>query len=167
MSGSLLFNINEGAQTNNTINRCCFIFITFFATNITMLLIGELLCGLPWGIFQTLTVAFASEICPVAMRPYLTTYVNLCWVMGQFIASGVLRGFLDVQSEWAFRGPFALQWAWPVPIAIGVYLSPESPWWLVRQGRHEDAKKALRRFTGTAETDEDIDRTVAMMHQTK
>lgn len=61
----------------------CFIFITFFAKNITMLLIGELLCGLPWGIFQTLTVAFASEICPVAMRPYLTTYVNLCWVMGE------------------------------------------------------------------------------------
>lgn len=58
------------------------------------------------------------RICPVALRPYLTTYVNLCWVMGQFIASGVLRGFLDVQSEWAFRGPFAIQWVWPIPILI-------------------------------------------------
>lgn len=55
---------------------------------------------------------------------------------------------------------------WPIPIALGVYLSPESPWWLVRQGRHDDAKKALRRFTGEAETDEDIERTVAMMHHT-
>jgi hypothetical protein len=31
--------------------------------------------GLPWGIFQTLTIAFASEVCPVPLRPFLTTYV--------------------------------------------------------------------------------------------
>jgi SP family general alpha glucoside:H+ symporter-like MFS transporter len=29
----------------------CFIFITFFAVNLTMLLIGEMLCGIPWGEF--------------------------------------------------------------------------------------------------------------------
>jgi len=37
----------------------CFIFITFFAVNIEMLLVGEILCGLPWGklrpILQALT----------------------------------------------------------------------------------------------------------------
>lgn len=162
-----------------------FIFITFFAQNITMLLVGELLCGFPWGIFQTLTVAFASEVCPVPLRPFLTTYVNLvssfgrlshcleilthgaqCWVMGQFVASGILRGFLNVPGEWAYRGPFAIQWVWPIPIAIGVFLSPESPWWLVRQGRIDDAKRALRGFTGAAETDEDIDKTVAMIQAT-
>lgn len=93
-------------------------------------------------------------------------YVNLCWVMGQFIASGVLRGFLNVESQWAYRGPFAIQWVWPIPIFIGVLMSPESPWWLVRQGRIEDAKRSLRRFTGSAETDADIDRTVAMIVHT-
>lgn len=59
----------------------CFIFITFFAVNLTMLLIGEALCGLPWGVFQTLTVAFASEVCPVPLRPFLTTYVNLVGII--------------------------------------------------------------------------------------
>ena len=63
----------------------CFIFITFFAVNIEMLLVGEILCGLPWGVFQTITTAYAAEVTPVALRPYLTTYVNLCWVMGQFV----------------------------------------------------------------------------------
>lgn len=65
----------------------CFIFIVFFASSLPMLLVGEILLGIPWGVFQTLTTTYASEVCPVILRPYLTTYVNLCWVFGQFIAS--------------------------------------------------------------------------------
>ena len=65
-----------------------FIFINFFAQNVQTLLVGEILIGIPLGVFQTLTVTYASEVCPVVLRAYLTTYVNLCWVIGQFIASG-------------------------------------------------------------------------------
>jgi SP family general alpha glucoside:H+ symporter-like MFS transporter len=80
-----------------------FIFIPFFSHNIQTLLVGEILCGIPWGVFQTLTTAYASEVCPVALRAYLCTYVNLCWVIGQFIASGVLRGILSRPDQWAYR----------------------------------------------------------------
>jgi MFS transporter, SP family, general alpha glucoside:H+ symporter len=80
-----------------------FIFIPFFSQNLQTLLVGEILQGLPWGVFQTLTTAYASEVCPVALRAYLTTYVNLCWVMGQFIASGVLRGMLSRTDQWGYR----------------------------------------------------------------
>ena len=80
-----------------------FIFIPFFAQNIETLLIGDILQGIPWGVFQTLTTAYASEVCPVALRAYLCTYVNLCWVIGQFIASGVLRGVLGRSDQWAYR----------------------------------------------------------------
>ena len=57
-----------------------FIFIIFFSETLVQLLIGEILIGIPWGAFQTLTVTYASEVCPVHLRAYLTTYVNLCWV---------------------------------------------------------------------------------------
>lgn len=36
---------------------------------------------------------------------------------------------------------------WFPPLIIGIYLAPESPWWLVRVGRFEDAKKSLMRLT--------------------
>lgn len=65
----------------------CFVFIVFFASSLPVLLVGEILLGIPWGVFQTLTTTYASEVCPVVLRPYLTTYVNLCWVLGQLIAS--------------------------------------------------------------------------------
>lgn len=64
-----------------------FVFIIFFSTSLPVLLVGEILVGIPWGVFQTITTTYAAEVCPVVLRPYLTTYVNLCWVFGQLIAS--------------------------------------------------------------------------------
>lgn len=81
----------------------CFIFIPFFAKSLGQLEAGEVLCGIPWGVFQTLTTAYASEVCPVQLRAYLTTYVNLCWVIGQLIASGVLRSMLNRSDQWGYR----------------------------------------------------------------
>jgi SP family general alpha glucoside:H+ symporter-like MFS transporter len=103
---------------------------------------------------------------PVALRSYLTTYVNLCWVIGQLIASGVLRGVLtEGNSQWGWRIPYALQWVWPIPILIGSILAPESPWWLVRHGRFEEAKQSLLRLT-SGDPDFDVDKQVAMMEHT-
>ncbi|KKO97505.1 sugar porter family MFS transporter [Trichoderma harzianum] len=143
-----------------------FIFVLFFAPNLPTLLVGEILMGIPLGVFQTLTVTYASEVCPVVLRCYLTTYVNLCWVMGQLIASGVLRGLVTRDDQWAFRIPFAVQWVWPIPIMIGVFLAPESPWWLVRQGRTRDAVAALKRLTSKSDLFFNAEETVAMMVHT-
>lgn len=141
--------------------------IFFTAQNVIHLLVAEILCGIPWGIFQTLTITYASEVCPVALRGYLTTYVNFCWGMGQVIGIGVIRAMLPRQDEWSYRIPYALQWMWPVPLLIGILLAPESPWWLVRKGRTEEAKKSLLRLTSlNRETDFDADETIAMMVHT-
>lgn len=143
-----------------------FIFILFFAHNVQTLLVGEILMGIPLGVYQTLTVTYASEVCPVALRAYLTTYVNLCWVIGQLIASGVLKGLSDRTDQWAYRIPFAVQWVWPIPIFLGVYLAPESPWWLIRKGKLAEAKESLRRLTSRGDSSFDANETIAMMVHT-
>jgi SP family general alpha glucoside:H+ symporter-like MFS transporter len=141
--------------------------IFFTAPNVETLLVAEILCGIPWGIFQTLTITYASEVCPIALRGYLTTYVNFCWGLGQEIGVGVILSMINREDEWAYRIPYALQWMWPLPLFIGIYFAPESPWWLVRKGRTEDAKKSLLRLTSLdRETDFDADETVAMMVHT-
>lgn len=158
--------------------------IFFTAQSVIDLQVAEILCGIvsklllheeesqtdvlqPWGVFQTLTITYASEVCPVALRGYLTTYVNFCWGLGQVIGIGVIKSMLNRTDQWAYRIPYALQWMWPVPLLIGVLLAPESPWWLVRKGRTEEAKKALLRLTSlNRETDFDADETIAMMVHT-
>lgn len=56
---------------------------------------------------------------------------------------------------------------WPLPLFIAIWFAPESPWWLVRQGRPEDAKKSLLRLTSVdRDTEFDADETIAMMVHT-
>jgi MFS transporter, SP family, general alpha glucoside:H+ symporter len=71
-------------------------------------------------------------------------------------------------DEWAYRIPYALQWMWPAPLILGVYLAPESPWWLVRKGKLEHAKRSLLRLTSatTSSSDFDASSTIAMMAHT-
>lgn len=124
-----------------------FTFILYFCKSLGMIAVGQALCGMPWGCFQTLTVSYASEICPLALRYYLTTYSNLCWLFGQLFASGIMKNSQNnyPNSELGYRLPFALQWIWPVPLMVGIFLAPESPWWLMKKGRIDQARRSLER----------------------
>ena len=143
-----------------------FIFLLFFAVNIEMLLAGGILCGIPWGAFQTLTTTYAADVTPIPLRPILTTFVNMCWVIGQLISTGVLRGFVSRTDDWAWRIPYAIQWIFVPPIILGVLSAPESPTWLVRRGRMSEARKSLRRLVSKAATGEDISRSLALLDYT-
>lgn len=142
-----------------------FIFVVFFAPNIEVLLVGQFLCNIPWGVFATTGPAYAAEVTPLAIRGYLTAYVNLCWCIGQFISAGVLKGLVNNPTEWSYRVPFAIQWVWPVPLFIAAWMAPESPWYLVRTNQLDEAKRALERLS-EPEHDINIDATVAMMVHT-
>jgi SP family general alpha glucoside:H+ symporter-like MFS transporter len=142
-----------------------FIFMTFFAPNIDILLAGAIMCGVAWGVFATTGPAYSAEVTPLAIRGYLTAYVNLCWCIGQFISAGVLKGLVDNPTQWSYRVPFAIQWIWPIPLFIAAWLAPESPWHLVRVGDLEGAKASLKRLSNP-EHDINYDATIAMMVHT-
>lgn len=59
------------------------------------------------------------------------------------------------------------QWMWYPPLMIGIFFAPESPWWLVRQGRITDAKKSLLRLVSTKKNpDYNPDETIDMIRHT-
>ena len=61
------------------------------------------------------------------------------------------------------RVPIALQWMFPTPLAILIFIAPESPWWLVRKGKLEQAAKSVQRLGRKSAVN--IDETVAMMRR--
>jgi len=142
-----------------------FIFIVFFAPNTGVLLAGQFLCSIPWGAFATTGPAYAAEVSPVALRAYLTAYINLCWCIGQFISAGVLKGLVNNETQWAYRVPFAIQWIWPIPLGLAAFLAPESPWYLVRTGQLDRARQSLQRLCNPKAT-VDHDAALALVVQT-
>lgn len=80
---------------------------------------------------------------------------------------GVLKAMTGRDDKWGYKIPFALQWMWPVPLAIGIALAPESPWWLVRKERTDDARHALHRLTVPGrDPNFNADETIAMIRST-
>lgn len=140
------------------------ILLAFFAVNIRMLLAAQIICGIPWGVFQTLSTTYAAEVMPITLRAYLLSNVNLCWILGQFLGTGILRKFVDNTSQWSYRIPFALQWVICLPILVAVMFAPESPWWLIRHRRQRDAERSLTRLTRKGKVN--IDQTMAMIERT-
>ena len=53
----------------------------------------------------------------------------------------------------------------PTPLAILIFLAPESPWWLTRKGKYEEAAKAVGRL-GNKTLLQANQESVAMMRRT-
>ncbi|CAL5871725.1 uncharacterized protein PFLUO_LOCUS5978 [Penicillium psychrofluorescens] len=128
------------------VTMCAMVLVTFFAPNVGVLLAGEVLCGLPWGVFASSAPAYASEVLPLQLRVFMTSYTNMCFIIGQLIAAGVLAGLEGRTDQWSYRIPFALQWLWPAFLIPLMFFAPESPWYLVRKGRFAEAELSLTRL---------------------
>ncbi|TKA48740.1 hypothetical protein B0A54_00876 [Friedmanniomyces endolithicus] len=47
--------------------------LSFFGMSLGVQLAGQILCGIPWGVYQTVTTVYAAEVMPVNLRGYLTS----------------------------------------------------------------------------------------------
>lgn len=70
----------------------------------------------------------------------------MCFIIGQFISAGVLRGLVGRTDEWGYKIPFAIQWFWPLVLIPTIFFAPESPWHLARQNKLEAAERSLIRL---------------------
>ncbi|PMD29436.1 general substrate transporter [Hyaloscypha variabilis F] len=114
--------------------------------NLPMLFGGKVLTGIPLGVFITIAPTYCSEIAPLPLRGATTAAVNWSIVLGQCLAYVVIRQTQNLANANSYRILFAVQWLFAA-IGLGVlFFFPESPYFLVAQGRIEKAKKNARRL---------------------
>ncbi|KAM0724025.1 hypothetical protein Q7P37_001016 [Cladosporium fusiforme] len=142
-----------------------FIFVMYFANSLPVFLVSQLLEGIPWGIFIANSPAYCSEIVPIPLRAPATQMLQMFWAIGAIIVQAVTFQYAEVDAPIAYRLPIALQWMFPTPLAILIWLAPESPWWLTRKGKYEEAAHAAGRL-GRKKLVQNNHETVAMMRRT-
>ncbi|KAL2813414.1 maltose permease [Aspergillus granulosus] len=119
------------------------IFGEIFATSRPSFLVSKLILGIGVGFYLTLGPVTCSEFAPVVLRGLSTSGVNLGIGVGGLLSKSVTRGFGTRSDEWAFRAPFTAQLFFSLILIAPLYFAPESPWFLVRSGQIEKARKTL------------------------
>lgn len=120
-----------------------------FSSTRAAFVVSKLILGVGVGFYLTLGPITCSEIAPTVLRGLSTAGVNLAIAVGQLISNSVTSGFGNRDDVWAFRGPFLAQLIFSVFLFIGSFLSPESPWYLVRAGKTEEARLVLQDLYGS------------------
>ncbi|KAB5577891.1 maltose permease [Coniochaeta sp. 2T2.1] len=119
---------------------------------------------------NSLSILSRRAIVPLALRGATTAIIQMSWSIGSIIVAAVTYSYNKRNDQWAWRVPLALQWIFPSPLLILIFLSPESPWWLIRNNQREEALKSVKRLgNGDAEQAEKslamIERTVQIERQ--
>lgn len=134
-----------------TLAGCCIITciavaLQSSAQNKPQILVAELVNGVVLGAYPVIAPTYISEVTPVVFRGVGAAFVNLSFVIGQFVASGILAGTQSRTDRWSYDIPFLCQFIFPVIILALLPFCPESPWHLVRKGRTAEAERSLRRL---------------------
>ncbi|KAK4337420.1 hypothetical protein RND71_043877 [Anisodus tanguticus] len=115
------------------------------ASSVSFLIIGRLILGIGIGLSSSTIPIFIAEISLPYNRGHLVTIYNCLLTFGQFFA-GIVAGIFSTRliDGWRFMVGLA---ALPSFLQLFyLFFSPESPRWLLRMGRKEEALINLRRL---------------------
>lgn len=141
------------------------------AQSLTELIIWRAVGGLGVGIVSAVSPLYIAEIAPAERRGQMVSTFQLALVssvlivyfVNYLIASLGSSGW-DVTDGW--RWMFASQLI-PAVVMLGmVFVVPESPRWLVRHGRTDEARTILVRLFGAGAADQQLSSIVDIVRKT-
>ncbi|MGD0775588.1 MAG: sugar porter family MFS transporter [Candidatus Solibacter sp.] len=121
---------------------------------------ARVVAGVAIGIASMLAPLYIAEVSPAAIRGRLVSMNQLAIVLG------VLVSYL---VGWAMAGLGEDSWRWMFAVAAlpsllffgALFFVPESPRWLVKEGRHEEAARVLARLGEPPSQVGEIERAIA------
>lgn len=118
--------------------------LQFWAPNVETLFVLRLLIGFGLGADYAVGPTLLSEFAPKKNRGFMLASLTVLWTIG-YVVANVMGAYIDF-------GPDTWRWllasgAIPAVLVLLVRIgTPESPGWLVSQGRAEEAKAIVRKF---------------------
>lgn len=119
------------------------------ATNIGTLLAGRIICGIGVGVMTSTVGLWQAETTPSRSRGRYLVFQLLGGAgFGLFMAQWINYGFHSSTGRVAFVFPVAFQLVFLAISGVLVTLLPESPRWLVKKDRTDEALVILIRLEG-------------------
>src|SRR5215213_6432586 len=110
--------------------------------------------GLTVGAAPTLVPTYISEISPTDLRGSLSSAFQLAITLGILLA--YLVNFALAGAE-AWRWMLGLAAVPALVLFVGMYLVPETPRWLIKNGFMDEARAVLRRSRGRRDVEGEIE----------
>ncbi|KAG8065260.1 hypothetical protein GUJ93_ZPchr0004g38638 [Zizania palustris] len=120
-----------------------------------VIIVGRIFVGLGVGMASMTAPLYISEASPARIRGALVSTNGLLITGGQFMAYLINLAFTRVTGTWRWMLGIA-----GVPALIQfvlMWMLPESPRWLYRQNRKEEASAILRKIYPATEVEQEID----------
>lgn len=118
------------------------------SNKIAQFIVGRFVLGLGIAVMTVAAPAYAIEISPPHWRGRCTGFYNCGWFGGAIPAAIVTFGTNYIDSDYSWRIPLILQAAACVVVMASVMFLPESPRFLMANGREEEAIAFLTKYHG-------------------
>jgi sugar porter (SP) family MFS transporter len=121
--------------------------IATLATTVYTILVGRLFIGLAIGIGSYTAPLYIAEVSPVNLRGGLVSLNQLAITIGILCSYLINYSFVGTEGSW--RWMFGVGIIPAILLSIGMLFLPESPRWLVKRNKLEQAKNTLRHLRRT------------------
>jgi MFS family permease len=119
------------------------------AINYGMFVVARFFVGFGLGIVATAAPPLLSEVAYPAHRGKLVSFYLVTWSLGSLIAAWITYGTFRMKgSSWSWRIPSVLQCFFSLIQAVLSLFAPESPRWLIYNGRRQEALDILIKYHG-------------------
>lgn len=115
------------------------------APNLNSFIFFRFMAGIGVGMASMLSPVYIAEIAPQSIRGRMVSINQLTIVSGQVITHTQNYWLRETGTE-AWRWMFGLGVVPSVLFLAGVFLLPETPRWLVKSGKYNEARKVLGRI---------------------
>ncbi|KAF8429799.1 general substrate transporter [Tirmania nivea] len=116
------------------------------ATATALFSVGRFVAGYGVGLASALVPLYQSESAPKWIRGTIVGAYQFAITVGLLLAACANQGSQGRNDSGSYRIPIAIQFIWALILSLGMFILPETPRFLIKQGKYDEAAKSMSRL---------------------